>query len=240
MKQMANSILFFVVIVVSSCSTDNQDAKQIELKQEIKELHKRIDSLSSQFASHQMDTVLFKEDVKTIPPRKKIQDEKPSPNPAGPTSKTHIAHKPPSPQLSGKQPLQQDTVYHYYTNGKISLKIFPIVNNEKVIQLFDLYGNKTYEDKEIHKSYSKGFQYRFHENGAVSSIEESFNPGASMYMYFATMTFDSVNQPLLRTESKYPSTLEEELNKQPLFWNKSKGEWQIQEIVIETNQPLRK
>jgi hypothetical protein len=132
---------------------------------------------------------------------------------------------------------KNDTIYHHYINGKISVKIHPWVNEEREIELFDLYGKLTFRTKDINKSYSVFNRLSFHSNGAVSKIEESNNPGASLYMYKSIMTFSTTNNPEVRTNHKWPSTLQDELESQtPWFWNKNTMQWVKQE-VIECDNP---
>lgn len=131
-----------------------------------------------------------------------------------------------------------DTLFHRYVNGKVSVKIFPWENNSRKIQLFDLYGNLTFETEDIRRSYTQFNELSFHSNGGVSVINESSNPGASMYMYHATMTFSTTNQPILRTQGKTPASLEDMMEEQiPWFWNKQKGAWVKQEVSQETEMP---
>ncbi len=133
-----------------------------------------------------------------------------------------------------------DTLYHYYSNGKVSVKIHPWNNDKRTLELFDLYGNLTFHTEDVRSHYSIFNQLHFHANGAVSKIEESTNPGASLYHYTAIMTFSTTNQPEIRTNHQWPCTVAEQLeSRTPWFWNKNTGQWVKQEVVIETNFPER-
>jgi hypothetical protein len=141
--------------------------------------------------------------------------------------------------LFAREP-SNDTLYHYYINGSISVKIHPWTNDKRTIELFDLYGQKTFSTEDIRLSYTQFNQLHFHPNGAVSKIEESYNPGASLYHYTAVMTFGTTNDPIIRTHQQWPSTVEEHMKGQlPWFWNKKNQQWVQQEIVIETSTPER-
>lgn len=207
-----------------------------QLNQKIDSLNKVIDTLQTSFSK---DTSYIQEEVKiekqtsdttslTIP---KIEKEKTPQQKPKPT----ITIKEEVPQ---KTTSQNDTIFHYYINGSVSVKIFPWENGERTIQLFNLYGKKTFETNDVKQSYSVFNHLSFHSNGGVSKIVESTNPGASMYMYEATMKFSSTNDPEIRTESKTPSSLEEMMkDKIPFFWNKNEKKWIKQEVVIEAEVP---
>lgn len=126
---------------------------------------------------------------------------------------------------------------HYYSNGRVSLRIHPWVEGERLWELFDLHGQVTYSAQEVRKSYSVGLRADFHENGAVKALHEHMNPGASMYMYNATMTFDSINQPLWKHVTRTPSYgINERFPGGGYFyWCKQQKTWRPKEVVRETH-----
>lgn len=128
--------------------------------------------------------------------------------------------------------VKEEPMYHYYANGSVSVKITPWVDHRRTIILFDLEGNETFTTEEVHMSYSVHNRLKFHENGAVKEMVESTNPGASMYMCTATMTFSTINEPLKMIKSKSPSSLEDMIEETiPWFWNKKSKSWFKQESI---------
>jgi len=132
---------------------------------------------------------------------------------------------------------QKDTTYHYYINGAVSVKIFPKEKNEQKIILYNLYGEPTYELKNIWHSYSVVNHLTFHENGAVKLVITSTNPGASRYMYKTETTFGSTNKPELQIHSKSPASLNEIMAEKPYFWNDKQKKWVQQEVIKCDNPP---
>jgi hypothetical protein len=165
------------------------------------------------------------------------------PTPSKPEPQPMVKEQPPRPRIEKEEvpeviPVQtEDTVRHYYTNGSISVKISPWSEFRQTITLYDLYGRVTFETENIRQSYSVSNDLKFHANGAVSTIVEHMNPGASLYMYKSTMTFSTTNDPQVKRNEKWPSSLDEISKERPWFWNKQSKQWVQQEIVIETNWP---
>jgi hypothetical protein len=75
-----------------------------------------------------------------------------------------------------------------------------------------------------------------HPNGAIASIEISENPGASMYFYTTTITFNTTNVPEWKTTETYPPTLENSMNNS-WYWMAKDHQWKKQETSIETLTP---
>ncbi len=124
----------------------------------------------------------------------------------------------------------EEPTFYYYANGDISVKITPWKDHRRTITLYDLEGNVTFSTEDIKMSYSVFNRLKFHDNGAVKEMVESRNPGASLYMYSATMTFSTTNEPLKMVKSKTPSTLDEMIcDSVPWFWDKKSKSWYKQE-----------
>jgi hypothetical protein len=216
--------LILLVCLFASCHVAQDEAGQAEsAKDEIAELHVKLDSLMAKI-SHK-DTVYIKDTLVQVVQQKTVD-------------KTPKIERKKEEVVIPKVPVN-DTLFYYYTNKKVSVKIHPWQDGERLLELFNLYGVKTFEAREIHKSYSLGLNLKFHPNGAVKEIHESFNPGASLYTYFAHMKFSSTNDPEVRIEGRMPDyTLQEKLKKdRPFFWDKKRFAWVQQEIVIEQELP---
>ena len=219
-------IHLFSLFLLACNTSPNTDLE--EIKTELAQLHAKMDSLKVT----QIDTVIKIDTVLILP---KAFGTKTLPK-----SQTQPKPQPqPKHQHQPKPSLPNDTIFYYYSNGKISGKFHPWKDEERLLELFDLYGVKTFEATEIRKSYSVGLRLSFHPNGSVSKIEESSNPGASLYTYQAVMKFSTTNNPEVRTESRTPMySIEEMMTKgRPYFWNKKEFRWVQQEIVVETNTP---
>ena len=226
--------VYFAILVFgfSSCGEDSDKSgladriAQLERKIEVLEDEKVRNKQSEEAKGNKEEP---KKEPKGIPsekdiisnPKPKIEEKKPS------EPKTT---KPPKPA--------NDTTYHYYVNKKVSVKIHPWKDGRRAIELFDLYGKKTFQTEDINLSYSQFNHLSFHENGGVKKIKQSFNPGASMYMYESVMEFGTTNEPSVMYKSQWPASLDEMMEAQiPWFWNKRTGQWVKQEIVIEQEVP---
>lgn len=138
-----------------------------------------------------------------------------------------------SPSKSTKE------IFYYTNTKKISLLIEPWVDGRRKLIFYNHNGETTYTQDDVHMSYSTTTSVKsFHANGAVKGIEVHFNPGASLYMYQSNITFDEDNTPLWKTDSQWPSRLEDHM-KPPSYWDKKEKVWKQQETIIEqpyTNQ----
>lgn len=130
-----------------------------------------------------------------------------------------------------------DTIYHYFSDGRISVKIAPRADKQK-IWMYLPNGEVIYELENIRLSYSCYNELVFRKNGSVEKVISSLNPGASMYMYKTIIHFDERNEPLYKIDEKTPSTLEEHMNNKSL-WDSKNRRWIKQEIVYETITPSK-
>ncbi len=125
----------------------------------------------------------------------------------------------------------QDSSFHYYVNGSVSVAISPWQDGERSIVLYDLYGNESYRMVEAKRSYSVHVDLRFHENGALREALISSNPGASMYSYKSRISFDSTNTPLHRHDTQEPVMSLEDAEGKKYFWHRKQNRWAEKEIV---------
>jgi len=130
-----------------------------------------------------------------------------------------------------------DTIYHRFLDGRLSVKIAPRSDRQK-IWIYLPTGEVIYELENIHLSYSSYNELFFRKNGALEKIINHFNPGASLYMYKTYIFFDEGNEPKYKIDEKMPSTLEEQTNNKSL-WDRENRRWIKQEIVKETNTPVK-
>jgi hypothetical protein len=220
-------LLFLIAVLTMACASDKKNDEELSaIKSSMDSLLVEVKSLREELNKEDStinDTVIIHPIVKKDSAKKEIKT---------------ITQPSPSKKETAIVKPKNDTTFHYYINGKVSVKIHPWKNEKRTIELFDLYGNLTFRTEDINMSYSIFNHLHFHSNGAVSKIEESMNPGASMYMYKSIMTFSTTNNPEVRTNHKWPSTLEDEMESQiPWFWDKKTMQWVKQEIIYETNTP---
>lgn len=126
--------------------------------------------------------------------------------------------------------LNNDTIYHRYVNGSLSVKITPWENDRRNILLYNLQGEQTYQLEEVRMSYSVSHNITFAQNGGVVKIETHMNPGASLNWYETTTTFDGINQPLWQVDETFP--MESVALPVKKYWHKIDKRWVRQEIVM--------
>lgn len=225
-----SAVSVFIISLFASCNSSSQSENQLlaekldslyaevsELKTLLEEKKKTTDTIRA--VQQQADTSVIqpaKENPKKIVPSEIEKPEAPKPMPSIP---------------------KNDTTYHYYSNGKLSVKITPWYEGTRKLFFYDLKGSQTFELEDVRHSYSITTQLKFHPNGAASKAEIHNNPGASRYWYETEITFDTTNEPLVKSSRQMPPEhldLEENL---PSFWNKQKQQWIKQEIVKETSTP---
>lgn len=222
-------LLPLIAILTMACASDKKNDEELSaIKSSMDSLLVEVKSLREQL--QEKDSIIT-DTLITSPNSQKdsVKKEVPKIKPSSPTKKeTKVVEAP-----------KNDTTFHYYINGKVSVKIHPWKDSKRTIELFDLYGKLTFRTEDINMSYTIFNHLHFHSNGAVLKIEESNNPGASLYMYKSIMTFSTTNNPELRTNHKWPSTMQDEFESQtkPWFWNKEKMQW-VQQEVIECDNPV--
>lgn len=129
-----------------------------------------------------------------------------------------------------------DTVYHHYVNGRLSVKITPWENDRRNIFLYNLQGEQTYDLEEIRMSFSVSHNITFAQNGGVVKILTHMNPGASLNWYQTTTTFDGTSQPLWQVDETFP--MESVAPPVKKYWHRVEKRWMQQEIMI-CNPPLQ-
>lgn len=234
-KQVLYSCFLFavtalVIFLFASCNSTVQPENKL-LAEKLDSLHAEVAELKS----------LLEEKKKTTDTLLALPQQKDS---ITDTRKTqplqHVITQKPKVKQPQKPKLtlpDNDTTYHFYTNGALSVKITPWSEDSRNIYFYDGRGVQTFHLEDVRKSYSTTTSLKFHPNGAVSVAEIHDNPGASMYWYETEITFDTLNEPLVKYRRQMPPEhldIEENL---PWLWNKQKRQWVKQEIVKETSTP---
>lgn len=224
---MPKRYLLFAVVLWSGCNTDTSSKETLEelkaIRQEVSSLSDSIsmlkDSLQALKSTPAADTVSAVVPAPSKVPQP-VEPIQPKTEPTKPITK-------PTVHPSGK-----DTIYHKYTNGKVSVKITPWVNQERKVLFFDLYGNQTFSLEEVRHSYSIGVDLKFAPNGSVSTALVHTNPGASMYWHETTITLDTTNEPINKIDRRYPqNSLDDIMNEKWMYWDKKSKSWKQQEVM---------
>jgi hypothetical protein len=126
---------------------------------------------------------------------------------------------------------QTDTVYHYFSNGQISVVVAP-ASERQMIWVYNLKGEQIQVFENVRMSYSVSNNLIFRENGALEKVMSHTNPGASMFWYETETYFDSDNEPRYKISRQKPFRSAIESMGDKYLWNRSTGEWVKQEIVI--------
>lgn len=221
-------VIAFFISPFFSCNSSSQQEQRV--------LAEKVDSLYAEVSKLKALLEEKKETSDTLPATPQQKDTSVTLT-AKETLKETAPLEKKKPQPPKPTAPQNDTTYHYYDSGKLSVKITPWSEGKRKLFFYDLKGAQTFELEDVRMSYSITTQLKFHPNGAASVAEIHTNPGASRYWYETEITFDTANEPLLRYDRQMPQEridLEENL---PSFWNKQKQQWVKQEIVKETSTP---
>lgn len=216
-------IIIAFVLSLFSCKKDDSDMKSLQDK---------LDSISIQLEELKNESKTKSDSISKDTIQKPIEMKKPI-----------IIQSKEKLQITKKEKLikldisSNDTIYHYFSDERISVKIAPRADKQK-IWMYLPNGEVIYELENIRLSYSCYNELVFRKNGSVEKVISSLNPGASMYMYKTIIHFDERNEPLYKIDEKTPSTLEEHMNNKSL-WDSKNRRWIKQEIVYETITPSK-
>lgn len=206
------AVILIFIFSLTGCKERQETNNELEAR--LYELEREVDSLSERLRNEKNP------DFKTVVEQKdsaqviSVQQE------SRPNAKPSFQEKK-EVKVVKTTVIPNDTTYYYYLNGKVSVKIHPWISDRRKIELFDLYGNRTYETEDIKLSYTQFNSFKFHKNGGVMEMTVSMNPGASLYHFTDRITFSSTNSPIVMYKSKLPQTLEDAVESQiPWFWNK--------------------
>jgi hypothetical protein len=220
-------VISMVFLVIMSCQP--RETKQNEwlttidsLKMDVRDLKKQLDSMKHN-SKDLNPTELNKKPVKT----ETVSVDK------------EIVKKiivPQLPQLKS-QKNKNDTVYHYFNNKKVSVKVCPRVNDKQWILVYSIKGTESIRFESVIQSYSVTYDLKFRPNGSLETVVESTNPGASLHWYKCNMSFNEQNEPLWKVCQEYPITRLEHPDKNKYYWDKKSMNWVKQEVVIEQEVP---
>lgn len=216
-------VLIAFILSLFSCKKDDSDMRILQSK---------LDSISSQLEELKRESNTKTDSISKDTIQKPDERKKTIRIPA--KEKLQVTKK---EKLIKFDISSNDTIYHYFFDGRISVKIAPRSERQK-IWMYLPNGEVIYELENIRLSYSCYNELVFRKNGSVEKVISSLNPGASMYMYKTIIHFDERNEPLHKIDEKTPSTLEEHMNNKSL-WDSKNRRWIKQEIVYETITPSK-
>lgn len=218
-------LIFTITICLFSCKNDDSEMKVLQDK--LDSIDKKLEELKKE--SKEKDSIIVKDSILKKPFIKKIEEKATEEKPIQSSSKTS------KPNISKeKLPIatkpSNDTMYYYFSDGKLSVKIAPRSDRQKIWIYFPN-GKVSYELENIRMSYTCFNELFFRKNGAVEKIESSLNPGASMYMYSSIIYFEENNLPSYKIDEKSPSTLEDHMNNKSV-WDSKNKRWIKQETIM--------
>jgi hypothetical protein len=117
-----------------------------------------------------------------------------------------------------------DTTYHYFDNKRLSVKIAPRSDIQK-IWIYLKTGELIQEYENIRMSYQVSHDIHFRGNGSIHQIKVHFNPGASRYWYTDVITFDEYNMPLQKVSNQHPADTMEAAMGKTYFWDNEHKSW---------------
>jgi hypothetical protein len=214
----------FIIVLFLSCQPANNQ----------KSLEQKIDSLNNQLGEIQakLDSTFYKmESQKSegIKPKSKVEAIKQ-------TSKPKPIIITPKPIENKRKPIE-DTIYHYYKDGKISVKVSPRVDGRQAVFIYGKKGELHLQLESVFLSYSVSHDLRFRADGSLEKIKEHHNPGASMYWSECELTFSQWNMPQWKSCQQYPIRSLDDYNNNRYYWDVNNKTWVKQEIVREQNVP---
>jgi hypothetical protein len=213
--------VFFATIMFAGCTTNDQSAELQQIQRQLTALSDSIGELKDSLRSQQADTVALTP-VKPV----KVPDSLRMHSKPVVTTPKKTEPKPPVKPVK----LTNDTIYHYYVNKKVSVRLDPWKNDERKVHFYDLQGVETFNLTEINKSYSETVFLKFAPNGSVATAEIHNNPGASMYWYETEIKFSTTNEPLSKISHRMPfSSMDQMTNEKWVYWNKRTGQWEEQQ-----------
>jgi hypothetical protein len=181
----------------------------------------RADTAHQQEAPPSPNPVVSSPDKAAEPKMQQPPAAKSSPDPAP-------APKPPKAGIN-------DTLRHFYSDGRLSVILTPWMDRKREIWVFDPWGARTYTMEETSREYSKRADLSFGSKGNLREAVIHFNPGASRYTYTTTITFSQQNMPEWKTEEQFPMESLELPDKS--YWDSKAQRWVKQEIVKEQPVP---
>jgi len=230
-----SNFLFLYLIILISCQPkpykDIDNTYKVDsLLSKLEEIQDEIQRLDSNINAQTQD--LPPSDTLTNEKTKEKKVEKRTEIKKQTTEKTKETQKP-------KSPKEADSVFHYFKDGRLSVKIHPWKKEKQLIEIFNPFGKVIYTLENIHLSYTTFNDLKFRDNGSLESVKSHHNPGASMYMYESITLFDIDNEPTSMQNFTIPARTMEDAMGETYLWDRKNKKWIKQEIVKEYNSPER-
>lgn len=221
-KKIMNKVCITVVLLLLlSCKPSKEDGEVLrsldKLHTEVKALKDSIQRIQNELIKH--PTLVIDSSVNmhiTLPKMDSIL----------PIHLTKKIKKPTEESKPAKIRNQEtnDTTYHYFDNKKLSVKIAPRSDKQK-IWIYLKTGELIQEYENIRMSYHVSHDIHFRENGSIHQIKVHFNPGASRYWYTDVITFDEQNMPMQKVSNQHPADTMEAAMGKTYFWDNEQKSW---------------
>lgn len=226
MKTYITHIILGSFFLFLSCKQESQVHE--ELLQEIRLLREEITALKSHPASDSV-SVEVRDSLELHP-----EQHKPEEVPAVKVKEQKT--KPITVEKVVPKQNTNDTTYHYFKDGRLSVKVYPPSDRQKIL-IYHYSGSVIQEYENVRMSYSVSHRFHFRDDGSVEKIMIHSNPGASRYWYESEVHFETDNEPRYMIHYQKPFERVEDSFGQKYLWNRQQKQWIRQEIVRETIMP---
>lgn len=126
---------------------------------------------------------------------------------------------------------QTDTTYYYFNDGRLSVKIAPQADRQK-IWVSHIMGEQIYEFENVRMSYSVSNTLSFRQDGSLEKVVTNTNPGASRHWYITETVFHTDNEPRYQKSHQMPFDTLMDAVGTTYLWIAKEKRWQKQEIAI--------
>jgi hypothetical protein len=201
----------FLILFFLSCQPANNQ----------KSLEQKIDSLNNQIGEIQakLDSTYYKmerqkpEDAK---PLNKVEEKKTSkPKPILINTK----------HIENEMKPKEDTIYYYYKDGNISVKVSPRKDGRQAVFIYGKKGELHLLLESVFLSYSVSHDLKFRADGSLEKITEHHNPGASMYWSECELTFSKWNLPQWKSCQQHPIRSLDDYSNNRFYWDVNNKLW---------------
>lgn len=136
-----------------------------------------------------------------------------------------------SPCENASWTFQNDTTYHRYINGAVSVMYTPWVDEVRSLHFYDLYGKLTYSIEELQKADSTRVRLEFHPNGGVKLVEVFTNSASDGNRNVSRISLNSTNNPEHRIDNEIGSDGLEQTEGTRYYWKRNDNVWALPEVI---------
>lgn len=124
------------------------------------------------------------------------------------------------------QDLAGETIYYFKGNHRGVSAIYTMWKaGKRTLLVYGEDGNLTFTHNEMNSSYMVYSEIlSFHSTGAIQTLKIVEQPDGGIQRYEATVTFNSVNTPLMKRVEKYPQRLDDDFQNE-YRWDSLERDW---------------